>query len=230
MSNRFPVLALVLGLVACNDGQSAKMDPSVTTKAQNVSGAIFTTLSDGATVNANNQYEDRCDVYLNGGPAPGGAAGLDPGNYYFQVTDPSGMTLLSTDAVTNREVTVDATGRFTGTTGTHLTSNNTVDGGVTVQLCPYDFTPNNGCVYKVWITPVEDYDPTARNGNFGFVEGHVKFDNFRLCEEAPDAGVPDAAPPGPDAAPPSPDAAPPSPDAAPQPDAEEESPSDQQED
>ena len=62
-------------------------------------GAIFTTVSDGSAVNAN-QYDSKCSVYLNGGPgphAPAHAAGLADGEYFFQVTDPSGKQLLSTD-------------------------------------------------------------------------------------------------------------------------------------
>lgn len=76
-----------------------------------VSGAIFTTLSNGSAVNAN-IFSAKCDglgVYLDGGPgpnAPQGAAGLPDGDYYFQVTDPSGKTLLSTDAQKYRRFTV----------------------------------------------------------------------------------------------------------------------------
>src|SRR5712664_4603576 len=69
-----------------------------------VSGAIFTTTVTGSAVNAN-QYESKCAVYLDGGPgphAPATAAGLPDGDYYFQVTDPSGGQLLSTDPVSNR--------------------------------------------------------------------------------------------------------------------------------
>src|SRR5215469_1211052 len=76
--------------------------------AAGLSGAIFTTVSDGSAVNAN-QYSSKCAVYLNGGPgpnAPAKAAGLPDGDYYFQVTDPSGKTLLSTDAVANRKFQV----------------------------------------------------------------------------------------------------------------------------
>ena len=79
------------------------------------SGAIFTTLSDGSEVNAN-IYPDRESVYLDGGPAPGapqGAAGLDDDTYVFQVTDPSGHTLLSTDAAKCRRFTVSG-GIITG--------------------------------------------------------------------------------------------------------------------
>ena len=68
------VLAAIASLVAF-----AAAPASVS--ASQVSGAIFTTDSDGSQVNQNN-YAAREDVYLNGGPglnAPPGAAGLPPG-------------------------------------------------------------------------------------------------------------------------------------------------------
>src|SRR5262245_42087191 len=83
--------------------------------AAGVSGAIFTTSVNGTRVNQNS-FADKCDVYLDGGPgqnAPVGAAGLPDGDYYFQVTDPSGKTLLSTDAVQFRKFHV-AGGIITG--------------------------------------------------------------------------------------------------------------------
>jgi hypothetical protein len=58
-------------------------------------------------------------VWLDGGPgpnAPQGAAGLPDGDYYFQVTDPSGKTLLSTDPVKNRQFNVTA-GIISGLSG-----------------------------------------------------------------------------------------------------------------
>src|SRR4051794_37971734 len=72
------------------------------------SGAIFTTVADGSEVNYN-IYQAKEDVYLDGGPGPGapqGAAGLDDGTYVFQVTDPSGKTLLSTDAAKCRQIVI----------------------------------------------------------------------------------------------------------------------------
>src|SRR3954470_7686969 len=64
------------------------------------SGAIFTTVANGSEVNAN-IYPSKDAVYLDGGPGPGApqtAAGLADGRYVFQVTDPPGKTLLSTDS------------------------------------------------------------------------------------------------------------------------------------
>src|SRR6478672_8298380 len=63
-----------------------------------ISGAIYTSLNDGTAVNAN-LFPSIDAVYLNGGPQNANGNGLPNGNYYYQVTDPSGHTLLSTDPV-----------------------------------------------------------------------------------------------------------------------------------
>jgi hypothetical protein len=170
-----------------------------------LSGAIFTTTADGSVVNGNTKYAAACDVYLDGGPgenAPQGAAGLPDGDYYFQVTDPSGKILLSTDPVRNRCVTVSE-GIITGncTTGTHVLGND-VDHppARTVQLCPYNLTPNPGGVYKAWMTPVGDgtingggfvgnpalVDNPCGNGCFhGFIPARSKTDNFKVKRDVP---------------------------------------------
>jgi len=70
------------------------------------SGAIFTTISTGTTVNGN-LYNSKDAVYLNGGPQNQNSAGLPSGVYYFQVTDPSGATLLSNDDISCRQVVVN---------------------------------------------------------------------------------------------------------------------------
>src|SRR3954469_23507721 len=78
-----------------------------------VSGAIYTTNASGTTVNGN-IYDAKADVYLNGGPQNKHDAGLSPdGVYYFQVTDPSGAVLLSTDDAACRQVVVSS-GRVSG--------------------------------------------------------------------------------------------------------------------
>ena len=78
-----------------------------------VSGGIFTTEFDGTVVNGNTKYQFKEDVYLDGGPppnAPAFAAGLPEGDYYFQVTDPSGKDLLSSDNINCRRVHVNEFG------------------------------------------------------------------------------------------------------------------------
>src|SRR2546425_3969855 len=166
-----------------------------------LSGAIFTTTVNGSEVNAN-IYANKGDVYLDGGPgegAPIGAAGLPAGTYVFQVTEPSGKTLLSTDPANCRQFTVSG-GIITGVVVTGCQHGTGVDmdhGAVTVQLFPYLDTPNNGNEYKVWVTPVSDYlagcaglgvsnglsvvDCGFAPGDVhGFVPRNSKTDNFKV--------------------------------------------------
>ncbi|MGR6320958.1 hypothetical protein Q2K19_20975 [Micromonospora soli] len=151
-----------------------------------LSGAIFTTDASGVPVNLN-IYAAKEDVYLNGGPginAPDEAAGLPAGTYSFQVTDPSGKTLLSTDPVTCRQFTVDDSGVIrsvaAGGACAHATGTDGEDAGLTVQLFPYADTPNNGGVYKVWVSPTELLDCTAVGNKNCFVPRYSKTDNFKV--------------------------------------------------
>ncbi|MGD8859532.1 MAG: hypothetical protein PVI30_05930 [Myxococcales bacterium] len=182
-----------------------------------LSGAVFTTLEDGARVNAN-IYEAKEDVYLDGGPGPGApvdAAGLPAGDYYFQVTDPSGKTLLSSDHISCRRIRINGDGvidhvypgtdyvkvrgKLTPEPCRHQTGtdqDHDVEGAITVQLMPYDDTPNRGGVYKVWLTPTPDYagdpnaEPTAKKGGpgasgdlpgfHGFLPARSKTDNYKV--------------------------------------------------
>jgi len=170
--------------------------------AHSPGGAIFTTVSDGSEVNYN-IYAAKPDVYLDGGPgvgAPQDAAGLDDGTYVFQITDPSGKKLLSTDLARCRQFTVSA-GLITGVVDQggcqHATSNDTDHNAVTVQMIPYDDTPNNGGEYKAWVVTVDDFLAGcsalgeddglnvvncgwAGGNDHGFVTSHSKTDNFKV--------------------------------------------------
>jgi hypothetical protein len=181
----------VAGLVA-----GALIGPTAGTASAAISGAIWTSLSDGGTVNAN-QYDLKTDVYLNGGPQNcGGGSGLPDGNYYFQVTDPSGATLLSSDAIKFREVQVVG-GVIDGVSGSgnHLEGNDTDCGTHPVQLFPYDDTPSNGGEYSVDFAAAADVEACADfdSGNsttLNFVKGcdlESKNDNFKVGEAAPSA-------------------------------------------
>lgn len=173
-------------------------------KAHAPSGAIFTTLADGSEVNLN-QFPDKESVYLDGGPgigAPQDAAGLDDGTYVFQVTNPNGDTLLSTDFARCRQV-IASGGVFTAVVDTdceHVTGDD-VDHppAKTVQLVPFNLTPNPGGVFKVWVTRVEDFLLGCQELGFagntgldvvncgdepanhhGFIPSHSKTDNFKV--------------------------------------------------
>lgn len=160
-------------------------------------GAIFTTRSDGSQVNGN-IFSAKCDgqgVYLDGGPginAPADAAGLPDGDYFYQVTDPSGKTLLSTDLQRYRRFTVVG-GRIASrvapaAAGDHDTGLDVDHGAVTIELCPFLDTPNNGGEYKVWVTPVANFagnpdvvDNGYNPGYFhGFLPSWSKTDNFKI--------------------------------------------------
>jgi hypothetical protein len=173
-----------------------------------LAGAIFTTDQDGTLTNGNTQYLSKCGatgVYLDGGPGPNAsprAASLPDGDYYFQVTDPSGKVLLSTDPVRERCFSV-AGGVTIGTcpTGTHETYVDTDQGSMgarTVELCaapdvPFLNTPSDGGEYKVWVTPVTDFvgDPSLVDSDCGGLSGcshgfrtsRSKSDNFKAREQ-----------------------------------------------
>jgi hypothetical protein len=151
-----------------------------------LSGAIFTTDASGAPVNLN-IYDSKEDVYLNGGPginAPDDAAGLPAGTYSFQVTDPSGQTLLSSDDVSCRQFSVDSSGviQSVAPSGScaHTPGIDGEDAGITVQLFPYNDTPNIGGVYKVWVSPTNLLDCDAPGNKHCFVPRYSKTDNFKV--------------------------------------------------
>jgi len=172
---------------------------TVQLRASAPSGAIFTTVADGIEVNYN-IYAAKEDVYLDGGPGPGApqtAAGLDDGVYVFQVTDPSGKVLLSTDAAGCRLINVSggiitALVADTSCSSPHVTGND-VDHppAKTVQLMPYNDTPNPGGEYKVWVTMLADYvcndnltivdcGGKKQGAAHGFVPRHSKTDNYKV--------------------------------------------------
>lgn len=160
-------------------------------------------------------------VFLNGGPNGPGGDGLADGTYVFMVTAPPGSdnnleVLLSNDAAQCRRFTA-SNGRISGVVVTgsceHKTGHDH-DVGIhgsakTIQLNravsgggdKFDDTPNNGGVYKTWITSEDDY--TGNGGNLscvpgpgnsptvaacraanlaGFQQGHTKTDNFKVRE------------------------------------------------
>jgi len=148
--------------------------------AAQVTGAIFTTNFDGSFVNGN-VYNSEFEPFLNGGPrpnAPCSAAGLPNGDYYFQVTEPSGAVLLSDYGDANGVVHV-TNGVITYYSGSHYSSPHVGQCDATmVQLYPFGPTPNPGGEYKVWMTPVGSYSPG--HGSFGFVPSSSKTDNFKV--------------------------------------------------
>jgi hypothetical protein len=154
--------------------------------AASTTGAIWTTVADGTTVDGN-IYDAKGDVYLNGGPQNcSGGGGLPEGDYYFQVTDPSGGTLLSTDAIKFRQLRVNSDGVVDGVSGqgNHALGSPTCAGGQGVQMAPFADTPNSGGEYSVDIAPVaavqqcEGFDADL---GFNFKGcANTKNDNFKV--------------------------------------------------
>ena len=172
-----------LSLVAAGVFALVTMGFTSAAMAQKVSGAIFTTLIDGTSVD-HNIYNAKEDVYLDGGPQKQcTAAGLPEGDYYFQVTDPSGKIVLSEDKLDDRIVHVNGEGVISAILGATPHSSGTVTGkcgSTTVQLMPFKDTPNNGGEYKVWMTPV--VYPFK-----GFLPSKSKTDNFKVESLPPPA-------------------------------------------
>lgn len=183
-------------------------------------GALFTTDVDGSPSNSN-IHAAKQDVHLAGGlgpHAPSSAPRLPAGDYFFQVTDPTGKQLLSDDHVSCRRVSVNDAGVIARSLGgtsyewraggwvavpckheTGVDEHHAEYGAITVQLMPFDDTPNPGGLYKVWLTPVDEYagdpnlvpqaDDDDVNGemwapdNFhGFIPAYSKIDNFMVSE------------------------------------------------
>jgi hypothetical protein len=139
---------------------------STALQANPLPGAIFSTNSACTGVDLN-IYSTKDAVYIDGGPAHRGAAGLPPGTYCVQVTDPSGATVLGRSA--EGAVTVGANGEFAQCY--ELTSIlNTGTSGFTTP--GYDDTDNAGFEYKAWVST----DPT-------FPANSSKTDNFKVSEQ-----------------------------------------------
>jgi hypothetical protein len=195
----------VAGLVA-----GALVGPTAgNASATSLPSAIWTSLSDGSSVNSN-IYALRTDVYLNGGPqgCTTGGDGLPNGDYYFEVTDTSASTLLSADAIKFRQVKVVG-GKIDGVSGAgnHAVGNDTSCGTHPVQLATYGNSSNGE--YKVLIAPVAEVASctgySADSTTFNFTQScnaSTKSDNFKVGPAA--ASTPPSAPPStPPSAPPS---------------------------
>ncbi|UCG84980.1 MAG: hypothetical protein JSW71_13650, partial [Gemmatimonadota bacterium] len=145
-----------------------------------LTGAIWTTLCDGSSVD-HNVYAAKEDVYLNAGPTGVSGAWVPDGDYYFMVTDPPGKTLLSTDSIAQRKVQIED-GKVLepglGYTDHFYCEDVGRPGNYTIQLMPYDDSANGE--YKLWITRVENYEPGNPASKFGFIPSESKTDNFRV--------------------------------------------------
>ncbi|HET6854573.1 MAG TPA: hypothetical protein VFH46_19895 [Pyrinomonadaceae bacterium] len=144
-----------------------------------LSGAVFTT-----DVNCNgtdlNIYAAKSDVFIDGGPAHVGAAGLPAGEYYVQVTEPNG-TLLGTSIGTTDEtpVVVNADGEFVQCYQlVAILRKASNPGPFPVAPDGFDDTSNPGGEYKVWVSRVSN-----------FANDETKTDNFKVKADTPPPGT-----------------------------------------
>jgi hypothetical protein len=131
-------------------------------------GAIYTTNStcDGTNINI---FAAHADVYLDGGPV-GGGSGLPDGDYYVQVTTPSG-DLLGTTIGSGNDTPV------------HVTSGNfdecyrLDDFLIKASDSSPGFDESGNGEYKVWVSPDSEFHSQ-------------KTDNFQVDAEATGGGDP----------------------------------------
>ena len=134
-----------------------------------VFGSIATVAA-GSPASPEQVFGRRQDVFLAGGPVSTTsgcplvgppclfAQYLPDGKYYFQVTDPSGTELLSTDPVAERAVTVQGGVIFSYDGSTHATDGRTAFGSLAVGLMPFDDAGSRKAAYVAWLTPAENFD------------------------------------------------------------------------
>jgi hypothetical protein len=127
-----------------------------------VSGAIFTTTAGCPGVDQN-IYDSKDAVYLNGGPPHPNAAGLPPGDYCVQVTEPNGTVLGKS---LTPVVTVGSDGNFVTCYQLSAIVNSATSGFTTAG---YDDTTNPGGEYKVWVSQ-----------DCSFPDSASKTDNFKV--------------------------------------------------
>jgi hypothetical protein len=143
-------IALVAVLAFCT---TLRADPPLP-------GAIFTTDSTCTQVNQN-IFDNKDDVYIDGGPAHPGAAGLPDGSYCVQVTDPSGQTVLG---LSDPGAVTVVGGEFVQC---YQLSSILKTGSSGFTVPGYDDTPNPGGEYKVWVSTDCNFDNnSSKTDNF----------------------------------------------------------------
>ena len=156
--NTFAGTAIAAALLALSGPTHAQLGP--------VTGAVFTTGVGCVAVNSN-IYDTKDAVYLDGGPARPGSAGLlSLTSYYVQVTDPSGATVLGSsvnNTGSKTPITTNALGDVVGCFQLQSIVS------LASHVLGYDDTPNAGGEYKVWVST----DPS-------FTNKYTKTDNFKV--------------------------------------------------
>ena len=198
---RFSVAAIGLGLLFC----------SLPALAQ-IPGAVTTTTESGA---AQTVFSYKRDVFFTAGPTATPCAAtqfVNDGQYYFQVTDLSGTSLLSSDPVSERLITVHSGGLATYNGLTHETGSGEISedvsggeeseaapvcGALSVGLAPFRDAGSREASYLLWLTPIARFsgdptqiDPVCGDGCFhGFrpefsVTAAFRVEDKRFCEDS----------------------------------------------
>lgn len=200
--NRVRIALSAVGFILC----------SVVSLAQ-LSGNLTTVNAGGSPVDV---FSSKADTFFTAGPTATPCAFtqfLNDGRYYFQVTDLTGTHLLSTDALTERIVTIKSGVLFSYDGHTHQTNSiegideqsgetiETLDrgpcGALAVGLAPFRDAGNRDAAYLVWLMPVSRFsgdasqvDPVCGAGCFhGFLPEFSRTHSFRVedkrfCEES----------------------------------------------
>jgi cysteine-rich repeat protein len=178
-----PILAIAgFGLAGGFTGYCDEDSAGADQVSDHQRAAPVTTTVDGARV-ADDSYGARADVYLAGSPGEHAAAPA-AGDYYFAVTDPSGTRVLSSDDVSCRRIRISGNGVIAEVhrDASGCAHAQGVDlhraerGAITVQLMPFDVSPNDE--YAVWVIPVADYDGS-------FVHTGAMHDKFKVKPAPP---------------------------------------------
>ena len=128
------------------------------TAAPGLTGAIYSTDVSCSGVNVN-IFDDKDDVYLNGGPQ-GGGSGLPDGEYYVKVEAPGGTLLGTSIGATDETPVVVSGGAFAvcyQLSAILIKASDSSPG--------YDDTTNNGGEYKITVSPSSTFDP-SKTDNF----------------------------------------------------------------
>jgi hypothetical protein len=195
---RFTVTAIGLSLLFCSLRALAL-----------VPGAVTTTTESGA---AQTVFADKSDVFFTAGPTATPCAAtqfVNDGQYYFQVTDLSGTTLLSSDPASERLVTVHSGVLATYDGHTHDTDSADISedseaapvhgpcGALSVGLAPFRDAGSREASYLLWLTPLARFsgdatqiDPVCGDGCFhGFrpefsLTAAFRVEDKRFCEDS----------------------------------------------
>ena len=146
-------------------GQSA--NGTTAAAALSLSGAVFTTDASCTGVDLN-IYSSKDDVFINGGPARPGAAGLPDGEYFVKVTEPN-RTLLGISIGSGDDTpVVVSSGEFVACYQLFAILIKASDGSA-----GYDDTSNPGGEYKVWVCNQANFNPNScKTDNFKVKGGH----------------------------------------------------------